>query len=190
MDPAFGDRLAGPTNEELIAKQAELDALRAAKGYPKVEVGLSQEEKDLDSWGDLDFDPLGLRDPLEAIKRQYQKPGFAIKLLSNSVNQRLGTRDYRIVKDANGDPVRFGTMVVGEIPQRIADKRKQAVVDLSNEELRAINDETQQNIEKLKSEAKGLGLELMRPGDIVRSQKGDYEMGISVERGPGPSSSD
>jgi hypothetical protein len=185
-DAAFSHVNVGPSNEELLAKQLELDALRAASGYPKVEMGLDQKEKDLDAWGDLDHDPLGTRDPLEALKRQYQKPGFAVKLLSSTVNARLGTRDYRIVKDRAGDPVRFGTMVLGEIPERIALRRRNQVVKDSQEELSHITDESAQAVEALRAQAKGMGLELLRPGETVNKHGVDHAMGVSVERGEGP----
>lgn len=185
-DSAFAHVNVGPSNEELIQKQAELEQLRAELGYPKVSMGLDQQEKDLDAWGDLDYDPLGTRDPLEALKRQHQKPGFAVKLLSNTVNARLGQRDYRIVKDSQGDPVRFGTMVLGEIPERIAQKRREAVVQASREELQQINNVTEQEIDRLRSEAKGMGLEILRPGEIVHKAGRDYQMGVTVERGEGP----
>ena len=35
-DPAFAHVMLGPSNEELMKKQAELDALRKASGYPRV----------------------------------------------------------------------------------------------------------------------------------------------------------
>lgn len=186
-DANFAHVNLGAPNEELIQKQAELDQLRREKGYPKVEMGLDQKEKDLDAWGDLDYDPLGTRDPLASMKARYQKPGFALKLLSETVNKRLSTRDYRIVKDQNGDPVQFGTMLLGEIPQRIADRRKQAVVEASNEELQSVNDATRLEVERLRNDAKGMGLTLLEPGEVVRSKNGpDRVMGINLERGEGP----
>ena len=186
-DPAFAHVMLGPSNEELMKKQAELDALRKASGYPRVEMGLDQKDKDLDAWGDLDYDPLGVTDPLEAMKKRHQKPGFALKLLSNTVNQRLTTRDYRIVKEKNGDPVQFGSMVLGEIPERIAARRRKAVIDNSNDELRSINDQSRLEVEKLKHDAKGMGLTLLEPGEIVRGQTGpDRVMGVNIERGEGP----
>ena len=150
-------------------------------------MGLDQKDKDLDAWGDLDYDPLGVTDPLEAMKKRHQKPGFALKLLSNTVNQRLTTRDYRIVKEKNGDPVQFGSMVLGEIPERIAARRRKAVIDNSNDELRSINDQSRLEVEKLKHDAKGMGLTLLEPGEIVRGQTGpDRVMGVNIERGEGP----
>jgi hypothetical protein len=184
-DANFAHVAVGLSNEELIQKQAQLDQLRSELGYPKVELTADAEDKKNEAWGDLDYDPLGLTDPLAQIKKDYQRPGMALKLLSDSVNDRLGRRGYQIVRDANGDPVRCGKMVVGEIPEAVAAKRRRAPIERSNDELRSIKDNQRLAVEKMKDEAKGMGLQVLEPGDVVTNvgNAQDYQMGMTVDRG-------
>lgn len=184
-DPNHTHVLPGPSNEELIAKQEAAERERAEKGYPRVEFGTDAHDKKTDGFGDLDFDPLGLSDPLLALKNAYEKPGMSLKLLSPEVMNRHGKRGYQVVRDESGDPVMCGKMVLGEIPKRAADARKRAVMEKTNDELRGIQDAQREAVDKLKSDAKGLGLEVLEPNERVQNV-GDgnvYDMGFSVQRG-------
>lgn len=177
--------LVGPSNEELLAQHEEAERIRLAAGYPKVEVGTDAHDKQTDGFSDLDYDPLGVSDPLLGLKRAYQRPGMALKLMSPDVTQRIGARGYETLHDKNGDPVRCGRMTLGEIPQRVADARKRAVMQQTNDQLRSIQDAQRDEIEKLKADAKGMGLEVLEAGDRV-ANVGDgnvYDMGFSVQRG-------
>lgn len=192
--------LAGPSNEELTAKHEAAEAARKASGFPKVEVlrdttaraPESSDEKAMEAWGDPDYDPLGMADPMQNLKRTYGKEGFALKLLSENVCSHLGRRDYRIVKDANGDPVRMGKLVLGEIPERIAAARRQRPIRDSAEALGQIEDSQKEAIAKLKQDAGEMGLELVKSGDTVDNSghsRGDgkvYDMGIMVDRDLAP----
>jgi hypothetical protein len=186
-DPAFAHVAVGPSNEELNQRQAEIEQKRAENGYPKVEFLADAKDKATDGFGDLDFDPLGLTDPLMALKNEYGRPGFSLKLLSEQCNDRLGRRGYQIVKDENGDPVKMGKMVLGEIPERFSNARKKAVIEKSNDELRSIKDAQRESVERMKSDAKGMGLTILEAGETVNNVGNgqDYQMGISVDRGEG-----
>jgi hypothetical protein len=186
-DPAFAHVALGPSNEELNQRQAELEQKRAENGFPKVEFVADAQDKARDGFGDLDYDPLGLTDPLAQLKKDYGRPGFALKLMSDSVTDRLGKRGYQIVKDDEGDPVRCGKMILGEIPERIAAQRRKAPIERSNEELRSIKDQQRDDIERMKHDAKGMGLTVLEPGETVNNVGNgqDYKMGISVDRGEG-----
>lgn len=186
-DPNFA-HLLRHSNADLDKMQADLDALRAARGYPKIESGRDAHDKQFDAHEDLEFDPLGTMDPLTQLKHAYERPGFALKLMSNRVNQHLGRRGYQVVKDTQGDPVMCGTMILGEIPEKIAAQRRATPIRVSNDELKAINEQQAQQIDKLRDEAKGLGLTVLKPGEVVtnRGDGQDYAMGISVSRGEGP----
>lgn len=185
--------LVGPSNEEMVARQEQAERERAEKGYPKVEFSADAHDKSVDGFGDMDYDPLGITDPLAAIKREHGRPGFALKLLSPDVINKLGRRGYQIVKDREtGAPVQCGRMLLGEIPQQYADRRKRAVAERANDELKTIQDQQREAIEKLKHDAKGLGVEVIEPGE--RINVGDngpnvYDASFSVTRGEDTSGS-
>src|SRR5579875_423626 len=166
-DPHHAHVLPGPSNEELIQRQAEAEQRHAASGYPKVQLVSDAHDKQMDAYADLDFDPLGLSDPLAQIKNEYGREGFALKALSDNVNNKLGRRGYQIVKDENGDPVRFGNMVIGEIPERIAQQRRKAPIVRSNDELSSIQNAHRESLEKLKTDARNMGLTVLEPGERV-----------------------
>ena len=151
-DPAFAHALAGPTNEELDAKQRELDTARGAAGLPKITFGRSEEEKKtvarahgeyvtglskhhpsldvaLQDWSDLENDPLGQSDPLAALKEKYGSPEIALKLISPGISEHLGMRGYRPVKDANGEVVKCGKQILGYMPEKFAKKRRDDELD-------------------------------------------------------------
>lgn len=195
-DQNFAHVILGPSNDELAAQQAQAEAKRKASGYPKVEVlrdttvprPEASAEKIMDGWEDIEFDPLGMLDPMASLKKAFQKPGMALKLMSESVNNRLGQRGYRVVKDENGDPVRMGKMVLGEIPERFAKARRQAAIEKSNSELGQINNAQRDAVEKLKQDAGSMGLSVIAAGDSITNQ-GDgqtYDMGLTVQRDEAP----
>jgi hypothetical protein len=191
-DPNFGHVLAGGSNEELIAKHEREEAARIAKGYPTVSFGADAQDKKTDGFGDIDYDPLGLSDPLLGLKTQYERPGFALKLLSDKVCGHLGRRGYQIVKDENGDPVRCGNQILGEIPERIAKLRRAAPIQRAKEELSSITSQQREAIDRMKADAKDMGLQVLERGETVKNQ-GDgqtYDMGLMVERGEGPREQD
>lgn len=211
VDPAFAHALPGPTNEELEAKRLELEALRKEQGYPRVEVvadasdkrrfaeahgikveggGLPGKEipsdldKQFEGWEDLEFDPLGDLDPLLGLKKKYEKPGMSLKLMSPSLNSGMGSRGYRVVKDAQDNPVTCGKMVLGEIPKKFADMRKAKGIADANERIRGINDGRRAEMEKLRVQAGEMGLQVVEPGEVARNNTTgmDQAAGITVER--------
>jgi len=62
--------------------------------------------------------------PMEEAVQMYGTPGMRPKFLSERCIGILGLRGYRIVKDKNGDPVKVGTLIMGEIPIRMAEARQ------------------------------------------------------------------
>lgn len=86
---------------------------------------------------DTDYSIVGSRVLDDAVAR-YGRPGMAFKFLSERCLTVLGMRGYSIVKDENGDPVKIGTLLMGEISERIAIRRREhyaneAAVAVENE---------------------------------------------------------
>ena len=210
VDEAFAHALPGPTNEELEAKRLELEELRARSGYPKVEVvsdaadkrraaqsqGITVEgarptkeipsniDKQFEGWGDLEFDPLGDLDPLAGLKRKYERPGMSLKLMSPGITAHAGSKGYRVVKDADGNPVTCGKMILGEMPSKFAEMRRKAGIANANERIRGINDGRKADIEKLRMQAGEMGVQIVEPGEISHNNTTgrDQAAGITVER--------
>ena len=74
--------------------------------------------------------------PMEDAVLRYGTPGMAPKFLSDRCIGVLGMRGYVIVKDEKGDPVKVGTLLMGEIPIRMAEARQRFYADQSNQLVR------------------------------------------------------
>jgi hypothetical protein len=70
--------------------------------------------------------------PMEEAVMRYGTPGMAPKFLSDRCIGVLGLRGYVIVKDEKGDPVKVGTLTMGEIPIRMAEARRRYFADESD----------------------------------------------------------
>jgi hypothetical protein len=181
-DQNFAHVLPGPSNEEIAAEHERRK--QEDPFYARVQMGTDAKDKALDGFGDIEFDPLGLSDPLLAMKNQYAKPGMALKLLSPRVMNTLGPRGYQIVKQENGDPVTSGNMVLGEIPEKYAKARQRAVSQRTNEEMQSLKARQAEGVERAQRDAKGGGIGVVDRGSIRDHDTGrDYDMGMVVERG-------
>lgn len=83
-------------------------------------------------------DPLLLGRPLEEAVERYGSPGMAPKFLSERCIKQFGMRGYVVVKKENGDPVTVGTLIMGEIPIAMAERRRRFYAEQSNKQLRDI----------------------------------------------------
>jgi hypothetical protein len=79
--------------------------------------------------------------PLEDAVRRYGNPGMSQKFLSERCIALLGKRGYQIVIDPDrGDPVKVGTLILGEIPERIAARRRAKYAEESNQNVKDANE--------------------------------------------------
>jgi hypothetical protein len=80
-------------------------------------------------------------DPLKDAVAPYVRSGFSPRLLSKArIDGERNTRGFDIVRDENGDPVRYKNMVFGEIPTDVAEARNKAVRAKSAEQMTQISD--------------------------------------------------
>lgn len=63
-------------------------------------------------------------DPMHDAVEAHREDGMTYKFLSPRINEKKGLRGYEVVKDRKNDPVKVQGMVLGKIPQAIADERK------------------------------------------------------------------
>jgi hypothetical protein len=71
-------------------------------------------------------------DPLKELAEKHVAPGMRPKFLSPDTVRRRGTRGFEPVVDAKGNNVKFGEMVLAQIPEDVARKRQQTHQDRAN----------------------------------------------------------
>jgi hypothetical protein len=116
------------------------------------------------------LDPL-LSNPMRDAVQHYGHPGMAVKFLSERCMDVLGMRGYVIVKKDNGDPVKVGTLFMGEIPEDWAERRRQHWADESTSQLQEQEEKYYENAKRdIASEGgRAAGASLLRPGDTVKA---------------------
>ena len=72
-----------------------------------------------------DMQPWEASDPMRELVEQHIEPGMRPKFLSEAVIKKHGgtTRGFEVVKDEHGDPVRLGTLILGQMPEEKAEAR-------------------------------------------------------------------
>jgi hypothetical protein len=114
------------------------------------------------------LDPL-LVNPMVALVQKYGKEQMSVKFLSAQCNDRLGLRGYEITKDENGDVVKMGTLIMGQIPTEWAERRRQhfadASVDAVKEQEEAYEDSARREIAS--EGGKAAGASILKRGDSV-----------------------
>lgn len=97
----------------------------------KVSVGAGPRENAIAARRDFrmyEDEPQYAPDPLRELSDRYARPGFESRYLSSSRVDKEGgnRRGYEIVTD-NGQPVRFGALILGQIPVTVAERRRQQI---------------------------------------------------------------
>lgn len=59
----------------------------------------------------------------------HRPDGHKVRFLSDAINATTGTRGYEVVKDAKGDPIRFGNSVLGSVPEYRAQEMERDFAD-------------------------------------------------------------
>jgi hypothetical protein len=118
---------------------------------------------------DTNLDPM-LSNPMRVAVEKYLEPGFSVKFLSERCMDVLGMRGYEIVKDKRGDPVRIGTLYMGQIPKEWAERRRQHFADLSTDAVKEQEDAFYDRAaEKIASEGKkGMSASILQRGESMR----------------------
>jgi hypothetical protein len=116
--------------------------------------------------GDLE-DFMLAADPMEEVVSRYAEPGFAYGFLSDPATRVLGRRNYEVVKDERGDPVKLGTLTLGRIPERLKDARRRKQEAESSERVAELANEYAQSVNRLKRDAKDMGLRVLEAGEMT-----------------------
>ena len=114
--------------------------------------------------------------PMEEAVMKYGSPGMAPKFLSQPCIGVLGMRGYVIVKDEKGDPVKVGTLLMGEIPLRMAEARREHWAEQSNQQVRDVAESFEDTAARAIRDGGRGGITVLSPGERVSSNAaGDFE---------------
>lgn len=129
--------------------------------------------------------------PLEDAVRRYCDPGMSPKFLSERCIALMGKRGYQIRIDEHGDPVRVGTLILGQIPESVARRRRQKYADESDQ---AIHDADNNYISAQERFLEGMakdgpkGSHFLPAGETLQGNASDNDdpitMGLSIEEEP------
>jgi hypothetical protein len=128
-----------------------------------------------------------LGDPLREAVQKYGSPGFAPKFMAANCIATLSMRGYRLVRGENGDPVKVGTLIMTEIPQRIADARRKAAADESIQAVKDSESAYQESIERAVSAAgpAGKGSGPLATGEVFTANASESEEALGQARTAG-----
>lgn len=114
--------------------------------------------------------------PMEEAVQRYGTPGMAPKFLSERCIGVLGLRGYEIVKDEHGNPVKVGTLIMGEIPIRMAEARRRHYADESESNVQNMAEAFEEEAARAIRAGGRNGISVLQRGESVRSNAaGDLE---------------
>lgn len=119
----------------------------------------------------------------DAVAR-YGRPGFRAKFFSERCMGVLGMRGCVVVKDDNGDPVKVGSLVMVEMPERIARQNEQELAKIAQEAIGQETDAYQDEVERL-AHASGGAATPLREGDSIHVNASENESLLGMSRQTG-----
>jgi antitoxin (DNA-binding transcriptional repressor) of toxin-antitoxin stability system len=121
--------------------------------------------------GDPDIPIWASPDPMKEAVEKHGRPGMAHKFLSPRHIDKRGLRHYEIVRDGNGNPIKVGNMLLGEMPVEMREARNRHYQQQANDELAEAEANYRTDSERaLRDE--GISRDeasILRSGDSVRS---------------------
>jgi hypothetical protein len=146
---------------------------------------------EIDASDTLDTDVMGSSVLTECI-RAHERPGMAYFFFSQGCVDRYGLRGYTLVKEANGDIAKAGTLMLGEITRVRLDAKRERLAAAAKEALDGIGESQQggmeQELRKLAKE--GYRTDGMKPLEVgertayagVESTGYDRATGVELTR--------
>jgi len=129
-DPLFRKALASSI--------AKFGAERTAEAFAQRVLQIPMRTVEIDASDELDPEILGSAVLSEAVRR-YERPGMAYRFFTQQCLDRFGWRGYTPVKQ-NGDIVKAGTLMLGEIGLEQANRRRLRQATMAREKLEGIAD--------------------------------------------------
>lgn len=133
-------------------------------------------------------EPWECENPLADAQAKYGRPGFRNRGLSPTVVQKRTLRGWEVVKDKNGDVVKVGNLLFGEMPEESAVRRNEYFRKQHEDELTASAERTKVNQERLGRDARSHGFhaEPLLDGDVLTDHADpdrQVSIGIHSQRG-------
>ena len=93
-------------------------------------------------------------DPMKTLADKHVAPGMRPKFLSPSKCDREGTRGWKPVADENGNLVKLGNMILGEMPEEAVARRKAALNEAARQAQAEVIGEFEEQSAQILSAAK------------------------------------
>lgn len=154
-DQGIAERNARPNRRD--GKRVEVTAGPWEKGLAKMED---------QAFGDSDR----FKEAVSRLEADPSQAGFTFRMLSDRICSRRGMRGWEPVIE-NGEPVKVGAMFVGRMPKRLARERNAKYQAEGNDALREVAANYEQEQERVIRDGKAVGLEVLRPGEILEDQR-------------------
>lgn len=169
------------------------EAAKAAHaGIPEVELGGDELDKGIDQfWSDDEDDFMTAANPMVTAEERWRKQigpdsdRMAVKFFAPTVAGIIGMEGYQRCLDKDGNPYTVGEMFMGYIPRRIAEKRQLKALNESEGAVRESEGRYEEQVDRLKSDAKGLGLQVIVPGEEVEANATSNERSFGQKRSAG-----
>jgi hypothetical protein len=133
---------------------------------------------------DVDIEIAGGRVLDETVAR-YKEPGMSYKFLSDRVTNVLGTRGYETVKDARGDVVKVGTLMLAKIPQMLAEKRRAYYERQSQEAIQGEVEKFEEEAERLAHQSGHRGVGPLKANEVMTANATESEDYLGQSRPAG-----
>jgi hypothetical protein len=114
--------------------------------------------------------------PMEEAVQRYGQPGMAAKFLSERCIGVLGLRGYELVKDERGDVVKVGTLMMGQIPERMAAARREHWARESDNAVQEAAEQFEDSAARAIRDGGRGGISVLRDGEGVNANAaGDFD---------------
>lgn len=136
----------GATDEGIAEKNARPNVREPSGvtlGSDEWNKGLEQRRDDVKQRGIPQYEA---RDTLSEVAKQYAKPGMRSRFLSPGRVKNGDHQQYEVVKKENGDPVTWGSLLLGHMPEEVAMARKKFYQQRGNHLLNKLNETYKQEI--------------------------------------------
>ena len=160
-------------------RERDAEAQKAHAGIPEVEVNADDLDKSIDRfWSEDEDDYLTAKNPMAECAERWKKQvgpdaeKYVCKFFAPSVAGIIGMEGYQRCLDKDGNPYTVGEMWMGYIPKRIAEKRQLKALRDSEDAVNESEGRFSEQVDRLKSDAKGLGLEVVAAGDEMSPNAG------------------
>ncbi len=114
-------------------------------------------------------EPWECDNPLQDAATKYVRPGFRARGLSPRLIDKRTMRGFEFVKDARGENVKVGGLLLGEMPIEMANRRNEHYRRQGETELAASVERLKVDQERLQRDARSKGFEVgpLRDGDTL-----------------------